>query len=82
MRADLARMGFPSVSAQGLPGVFGRDGWLARSPATQGTLFCRLPGFTTATRIDVHFWWNAGEIVLLLAAAHVFLRARLRYDQI
>jgi hypothetical protein len=77
MRAELARIGFPALSAQGLPGVFGRDGWLARSAATQGTLICRLPGLTTATRIDVHFWWNAGEILLLLAAAHVFLRAQL-----
>jgi hypothetical protein len=77
MRAELARMGFASLSAQGLPGVFGRDGWLAKSAATQGTFLCRLPGLTTATRIDVHFWWNAGEIALLLAAAHVFLRERL-----
>jgi hypothetical protein len=81
MRAELARLGFPSLSAQGLPGVFGRDGWLAKSDATQGTFLCRLPGLTTATRIDVHFWWNIGEIALLLAAAHVFLRARLRPDK-
>jgi hypothetical protein len=74
--AELRRLGFPSVSAQGLPGVLGRDGWLARSAVTQGSFICRLPGLTTAPRIDVHFWWNAGEIVLLLAAAHTFLRGR------
>jgi hypothetical protein len=77
MRAELARLGFPSLTAQGLPGVLGRDGWLARSAATQGTFLCRLPGVTTASRIDVHFWWNAGEILLLLPAAHVFLRSQL-----
>jgi hypothetical protein len=77
MRAELARLGFASLSAQGLPGVLGRDGWLAKSPTTQGTFLCRLPGLTNATRLDVHFWWNAGEIALLLAAAHVFLRPRL-----
>jgi hypothetical protein len=77
LRTELVRMGFPSLSAQGLPGVFGRDGWLAKSATTQGTFLCRLPGLTTATRIDVHFWWNAGEIALLLAAAHVFLRQHL-----
>jgi hypothetical protein len=77
MRAELARLGFASLSAQGLPGVLGRDGWLAKDPATQGTFLCRLPGLTSATRLDVHFWWNAGEIVLLLAAAHIFLRPRL-----
>lgn len=77
MLGELRRLGFPGLSAQGLPGVLGRDGWLARSPATQGSFVCRLPGVTTAPRIDVHFWWNAGEIVLLLAAAHVFLRERL-----
>jgi hypothetical protein len=76
MRAELGRLGFPALSAQGLPGILGRDGWLARSEATQGTFLCRLPGATTAPRIDVHFWWNAGEIVLLLAAAHVFLRSQ------
>ena len=74
---ELGRLGFPSLSAQGLPGILGRDGWLARAPATQGTFLCRLPGLTTAPRIDVHFWWNAGEITLLLAAAHTFLRERL-----
>jgi hypothetical protein len=79
LRAELAQMGFPTLSAQGLPGVLGRDGWLAKSAATQGTFFCRLPGVTTASRIDVHFWWNAGEIVLLLLAAHIFLRSRLAH---
>ncbi len=80
LRAELAQMGFPTLSAQGLPGVLGRDGWLAKSAATQGTFFCRLPGVTTASRIDVHFWWNAGEIVLLLLAAHIFLRSRLAHS--
>lgn len=75
---ELGRLGAPLVSAQGLPGVLGRDGWLARSPTTQGTFFCRLPGLTTAVRLDVHFWWNSGETLLLLLAAHTFLRPRLR----
>jgi hypothetical protein len=75
---EMRRLGFPAVSAQGLPGLLGRDGWLARSTLTQGTFLCRLPGVTTALRIDVHFWWNAGEIVLLLAAAHTFLRYHAR----
>lgn len=77
MSSELSRLGFPQLSAQGLPGVLGRDGWLARSPATQGTFLCRLPGVTTAPRIDVHFWWNAGEVVLLALAANSFLRGRL-----
>ncbi len=77
MSSELSRLGFPQLSAQGLPGVLGRDGWLARSPATQGTFLCRLPGVTTALRIDVHFWWNVGEVVLLALAANSFLRRRL-----
>ena len=77
MVQELQQLGFPQLSAQGLPGVLGRDGWLARSPATQGTFLCRLPGVTTVPRIDVHFWWNTGEIILLLAAAHTFLRDHL-----
>ncbi len=77
MVQELQQLGFPQLSAQGLPGVLGRDGWLARSPATQGTFLCRLPGFTTVPRIDVHFWWNIGEMILLLLGAHTFLRDRL-----
>jgi hypothetical protein len=57
---------------QGLPGILGRDGWLAYSG-----LCGRIPGLTTASRIDVHFWWNTGEIVLLLLASHPFLKQRL-----
>jgi len=72
--ADLRQMGVSNVTAQGLPGVLGRDGWLARSAATQDTFLCRLPAVTTATRLDVHFWWNMGELALLLLAAHCYLR--------
>lgn len=71
---DLQRMGVSTVTAQGLPGVLGHDGWLARSEVTQGTFICRLPGVTTAIRLDVHFWWNIGEIVLLLVAGNRYLR--------
>lgn len=71
---ELRSLGVTNITAQGLPGIVGRDGWLARSPLTQGTFLCSLPGITTAIRLDVHFWWNAIEMVLLLAAAHVFLR--------
>ena len=78
MVQELQRLGFPSLSAQGLPGVLGRDGWLARSSVTQGTFICRLPGVTTAPRIDIHFWWNAGEILWLTLAANAFLRTRLK----
>ena len=72
--AQLREMGISSITAQGLPGVLGRDGWLARSAVTQGTFFCRLPAVTTATRLDVHFWWNAGETILLLLAANTYLQ--------
>jgi hypothetical protein len=71
---EMRRMGVTSVTAQGLPGVLGRDGWLARSDLTRGTFLCALPGLTTATRLDIHFWWNIGETALLLAAASTFIR--------
>ncbi|MDP9317204.1 MAG: hypothetical protein M3R24_41170 [Chloroflexota bacterium] len=71
---ELRRLGVPFVSAQGLPGVLGRDGWLARSPATEGSFLCRLPGLTTAPRLDVHFWWNTGETSLLCIAGSNYLR--------
>jgi hypothetical protein len=49
---------------QALPGVLGRNGWLALSE-----LCGRIPGLTTAPRSVIHFWWNMGEITLLLLAA-------------
>ena len=73
---ELRALGVTDVTAQGLPGIVGRDGWLARSPWTQGTIFCTLPGLTTEVRLDVHFWWNMLETGLLLAAGNVFLAAR------
>jgi hypothetical protein len=71
---DLRALGAFDVGAQGLPGILGRDGWLATSPATQGTFICRLPGVTTAVRLDVHFWWNFTETLLLQLAGHFYLR--------
>lgn len=62
---------------QGLPGFFGLDGWLARNSEVNMpiNLLCRVaPGLVQAPRLDVHFWWNIGEISLLVLAAHVALR--------
>jgi hypothetical protein len=72
--AELRELGVTTVTAQGLPGIFGRDGLLARSPWTQGTFLCALPGLTTATRLDLHFYWNALEVLLLAPAAAMYLR--------
>ena len=71
---ELRIMGVTGVTAQGLPGIIGRDGWLARSVWTQGTIICSVPGLTTASRLDVHFWWNVIEMSLLAVSGHVFLR--------
>ncbi len=70
---NLRAMGITDVTAQGMPGFFGRDGWLARNAEICGPLLASFPGLATANRIDVHFWWNVGEISLLLLAAHRFL---------
>jgi hypothetical protein len=74
--SELRRMGVSGITAQGLPGILGRDGWLATSTVTQGTFLCRLPGLATAHRLDVHFWWNIGETTLMLLAGHRYLRSR------
>jgi hypothetical protein len=71
---DMRALGITNVSAQGLPGILGRDGWLATSQLTQGTFICRLTGVTTAVRLDVHFWWNIGETILLLLAGNMYLQ--------
>jgi hypothetical protein len=78
VKRELGLLGEPAVSAQGLPGILGRDGWLATSALTADSWCGRLPGVTTAPRLDIHFWWNAGEAVLLAAAAHAYLRIRRR----
>jgi hypothetical protein len=71
---ELKNMGITTITAQGLPGILGQGGWLARSALTQGTFLARLPGLTTALRLDVHFWWNVGEMSLLVFAAHTYLK--------
>jgi hypothetical protein len=71
---EMKQFGVTSVTAQGLPGFLGRDGWLAKSDATRGTFLCSLPGLATAPRLDVHFWWNVGETALLLIAGNSFMR--------
>jgi hypothetical protein len=62
---------------QGLPGFFGKGGWLAQNMGTSGPMafICNLlPGFVEAPRLDVHFWWNIGEVSLLWLAAWRALR--------
>lgn len=79
--ARLTSLGQPISQAQGLPGVLGKGGWLAARQGTPGLLgfVCTLaPPLTTAPRLDIHFWWNAGETVLLLSAAHMYLARYLR----
>lgn len=73
----LAEAGLPLDAAQGLPGFFGKGGWLASNANAAPPLawLCTLaPGLTTAPRLDVHFWWNLGEVTLLLAAVHTSMR--------
>ncbi|HMQ34495.1 MAG TPA: hypothetical protein PKD53_27410 [Chloroflexaceae bacterium] len=70
---ELRTAGLPLDGAQGLPGLLGRGGWLAAQAASSPAagFLCKLaPGLAEAPRLDVHFGWNAGELALLLAAAH------------
>jgi hypothetical protein len=69
----LASEGLPLNGAQGLPGIIGRNGWLAANTPASGPIawLCTIaPGLTSAPRLDVHFWWNLGEIGLLLLATY------------
>jgi hypothetical protein len=75
----LASAGLPLSAAQGLPGFFGKGGWLATNAPTTGPVafLCTLaPTLMSAPRLDIHFWWNLGEVGLLLPAAHVSMRQR------
>ena len=71
---ELTAMDVLNVTAQGLPGIVGRDGWLTRSEWTRGSWICTIPGLTTAVRLDIHFWWNILEMTSLVIAGHFFLR--------
>ena len=76
----LSSLGLPQGAAQGLPGFLGRGGWLASHTPSAGPVafLCTLaPGLTSAPRLDVHFWWNVGEVALLLPAAHTSIRRAL-----
>ena len=65
---EMGRFGLPTFTvAQALPGVLGRNGWLALSELAD--LCGRIPGLITAPRSVIHFWWNMGEVTLLLLAA-------------
>jgi hypothetical protein len=67
-----------SGGVQGLPGFFGKGGWLAAQEGSSsvGAWLCTLApaALKSAPRLDVHFWWNVGEIVLLLCAAQSVAR--------
>jgi hypothetical protein len=71
-----------SGGVQGLPGILGAGGWLAQHAEASPPLsfVCMLaPGLVSAPRLDVHFWWNIGEIVLLvLAAQQAMSRSRIQ----
>lgn len=56
-----------------LPGIFGRDGWLATSEFTRLTPLGRLPGIATAPRQDIQFWWAVLELALILPLANSFV---------
>jgi hypothetical protein len=70
-----------SGGVQGLPGFLGKGGWLALNAGVSAPLefICRqAPALIEAPRLDVHFWWNTGEIALLILSAHSVIVRRAR----
>ncbi len=61
---------------QRLPGILGKGGWLAQnSDVAPVQLICTFaPALKTATRLDVHFWWNLGEILLIVVAGQIAVK--------
>lgn len=74
--AELRELGQGQVTAQGLPGIVGRGGWLDLNAGPKLEMICGMPFVTTTDRLEAHFVWNAGEVLLMLPAAHVFLRRK------
>lgn len=62
---------------QALPGVLGRDGWLA----TNYPISRLIPGLASLPRVMIHFNWNLGEMTLLFLAARASLPALLKVGQ-
>lgn len=77
--AELDRLGQGDITAQGLPGIVGRGGWLDLNAGPQLDVICGMPFVTNTDRLEAHFVWNTGEVLLLLPAVHVLLRRRARY---
>lgn len=71
---QLGSFGYPRITAQGMPGIFGADGWLDRNGRGNFAFVCNLPFATTASRLDTHAAWNVGETLLMIPAVHVLLR--------
>jgi hypothetical protein len=66
---QMDRLKLPKLgSSEVLPGVLGRDGWLAlHAPGTRkwfGPL-------TSAPRVAIHLWWNVGEVAFMILACVV-----------
>ncbi len=76
--SELRALGFDDVTAHGLPGIFGAGGWLDLNASGSTRAFCSLivPSGTTAGRVDTHFVWNTGEVMLAVPAVHSLLRRR------
>ena len=72
--SQLDGLGVGEVTAQGLAGIFGDGGWLDLNVGPRFPLIRSLPGITTASRVDVHFVWNIGEMSLLVLAVHHLLK--------
>jgi hypothetical protein len=75
---ELRALGADEVEAAylRLPGLFGRDGWLATSELTRSLGLHRVPGLATAPRQDIQFCWVLLELSLLLAAGNAHCTAR------
>lgn len=74
--AELDRLGQGNITAQGLPGIVGRGGWLDLNAGPRLDLICGMPFVTNTDRLEAHFVWNTGEVLLLLPAVHTLLRRR------
>ena len=70
----LAANGASWALAQGQPGIFGIGGWASRNDAVSAALFLCQPlgwGLTQTPRLELHFWWNFYEVLLVLLFAGV-----------
>lgn len=74
--SEIALLGVTGISAEGVPGILGRDGWLSGTELGRAVLRPHAGPLVELGRIDLHLFYNSLEMALLALVAREWLRIR------